>query len=76
MRQVERVCGICSSVLHAKLCSTCKDAGSLAGAVDIKAEVSWRNVPDGWSTSLLNAASAKRRGLDRLNQQTVEMLKK
>ncbi len=59
--------GICSSVLHAKPCSTCKDAGSLAGAVGIKAEVSWRNVPDGCSTSLLNAASAKRRGLDRFS---------
>jgi hypothetical protein len=42
-------------------------------AVGIKAEVSWRSVPDGCSTSLLNAASAKRRGLDRLIQQTVRM---
>ena len=48
-----------ADVLHAKQCSTGKDANSLAGAVGIKAEVTLANVPRWLKPSLLNAASAE-----------------
>ena len=42
--------------LQQKQRSAAEDSHSLAGAVGNRAEVSWRKVPGGWSTSLLNSA--------------------